>query len=161
MADAPFRSGTIITLHTFDHNQHLPVEILSSVSIDSGSSARIFKGQLMLPRHSSLVALKVFPSVLGEDREEMLRRELQAASSLRHRWILPFLGTATHDFRMIIVAPFMKNGNMLSYFRQNRRAPRQRLIVQVAEAVYFLHARAGLVHGDLKCVRLQALDDAA
>ncbi|EJD39214.1 kinase-like protein [Auricularia subglabra TFB-10046 SS5] len=147
----------------------------------------IYKGELRLdPRHPTLVALKVSPSTLSENEEEVradntpwqrasirhpnlidfpqiLRRELQTVKSLssRHRqkYILHFLGTARHGLQTIIVADFINNGNLLSYLGQNPRVSRQKLILQVAEAVYFLHDFVNLVHGDLKCENVLVSDE--
>ncbi|EJD41837.1 kinase-like protein, partial [Auricularia subglabra TFB-10046 SS5] len=43
------------------------------------------------------------------------------------------------------------NGNLLDFLRRRPYAPRQSLILQVAEGIDFLHRSVGLVHGDLKC----------
>ncbi|EJD49161.1 kinase-like protein [Auricularia subglabra TFB-10046 SS5] len=67
------------------------------------------------------------------------------------RRILPFIDTASVQFHTIIVSEFMENGNLLHYIRQKPDADRQGLLIQVAEAVHWLHACKNLVHGDLKC----------
>lgn len=108
----------------------------------------------MLANRPYELALKVIPHVLDNERELLIHRELRIISQLSEDSmprILPFIGTATVNFHTIIVAEYMRNGNLLEYFRANPDADRQRLIIHVAEAVQWLHDSKNLVHGDLKC----------
>lgn len=57
------------------------------------------------------------------------------------------------------MAPYFGNGNMLSYILQNPKADRQQLILQIAEAVDYLHNQADIVHGDLKCENMLVSDN--
>lgn len=161
MAQLGLQEGVVIPVRAFEGNQQLDVRVLSAQSIDTGSSAIILKGEMTLHGTQSglCVALKVFPSVLSEVKQELLHSELLAARLLRHRSILPFIGTAVVGLHMIIVAQYMKHGNMLQYLRQNPGATRQPLLVQLAHAVHFLHVWAGLIHGDLKCENVLISDD--
>lgn len=158
MTASPFKIGSEIEVTPFLYTTPLVVEILSAESFDHGGSARIFKGRVKLqaPYQPYDVALKVISHAVSEDRSELVRRELETVSKLAARSmrrILPFIGTAFVGFHPVIVTEFMKNGNMMQYFQWNRpTADRQRLLIQVAEAVYWLHDFKNLVHGDLKCV---------
>ncbi|EJD49199.1 kinase-like protein, partial [Auricularia subglabra TFB-10046 SS5] len=58
-----------------------------------------------------------------------------------------------------IVAPFMVNGNLLQYIKQRPDADRQGLLIQVSEAVHWLHACKDMVHGDLKCEKVLVNDE--
>ncbi|EJD47446.1 kinase-like protein, partial [Auricularia subglabra TFB-10046 SS5] len=49
-----------------------------------------------------------------------------------------------------IISPFMRNGNLLQYIRTNPLADRHSLVLQVADAVCYLHTSLRIVHGDLK-----------
>lgn len=112
---------------------------------------------------TQIVAVKLFGSMM-EDHQEMLVREMQAARrvSLRgHESILPFIGSATSGAQTALVSHYMKNGNLLEYFKAKQdveKVDKKRLILQVASAVNHLHSVEGLVHGDLKCANVLVSD---
>ncbi|EJD47434.1 kinase-like protein [Auricularia subglabra TFB-10046 SS5] len=122
-----------------------------------GGTAVILKGDVVssAPDDDRLVvALKVVVDVAKDDSHhyhERIRRELAAVQQIEHRFILPFLGVVMGSTYTILVSQFMENGDLLEYLKSNPGARRRPLIIQVADAVNYLHTRAGLVHGDLKC----------
>ncbi|EJD38662.1 kinase-like protein [Auricularia subglabra TFB-10046 SS5] len=91
---------------------------------------------------------------------QLLLRELRAARqvSLRHPLIVAFLGTAYIGEQTAIVSLYMRNGNLLEYMKSNKRSNKKRLLMQVAEAVDYLHTTERLVHGDLKCANVLISD---
>ncbi|EJD38207.1 kinase-like protein, partial [Auricularia subglabra TFB-10046 SS5] len=88
-----------------------------------------------------------------------LRRELRTAREVRHPHILPFLGLAIVNSHPVLISPFMRNADMMNYLQDNPSVDRTVLIVQAAEAVYYLHATHRLVHGDLKAENVLISDD--
>lgn len=134
-----------------------PLTIRVSDAIARGGTAVILKGEALSTEHTEeplLVALKVvmdLPKEEPNDYQERIRRELAAVQQVRHRFILPFLGTVMGNTYTVIVSPYMENGDLLEYLKAHPDANRRILIMQVAEAVDYLHTRARLVHGDLKC----------
>ncbi|EJD44392.1 kinase-like protein, partial [Auricularia subglabra TFB-10046 SS5] len=50
-----------------------------------------------------------------------------------------------------IVSLYMSNGNLTEYLKTHKGCDKKKLIMQVAEAVNFLHTARNLVHGDIKC----------
>ncbi|EJD49151.1 kinase-like protein [Auricularia subglabra TFB-10046 SS5] len=109
--------------------------------------------------------------------DQLIRREVEAISQLSNRaasGILPFLGTASAQFHMIIASKFMRNGNLLDYLKAVPDADPQSLVsriiilfeaashnaqvIQVAETVHWLHVSHNLVHGDLKCENILVND---
>ncbi|EJD36315.1 kinase-like protein [Auricularia subglabra TFB-10046 SS5] len=153
MADMPLGRGSTIFVRHFHQSQPIAVKVVSSVA--SGATARIYKGRAGPHGHQYEVALKIIPNLLDEKRqkvlEQLIRREVEAVSQLSNRaarGILPFLGTASAQFHMIIASKFMRNGNLLDYLKAAPGADPQHL---VAETVHWLHVSHNLVHGDLKC----------
>lgn len=140
----------VVSCHTFE-GKPFPIALDVSCEIAHGASARIYKGEVLVGDRL-VVAVKLFGSVLGRIEQEILVRELQVARqvSLRHPLILAFLGTADTGHTSI-VSLYMRNGNMMDYMKSHPGCDKKALIVQVAEAVNYLHTDEGLVHGDLKC----------
>jgi len=87
-------------------------------------------------------------------------REVRLWSHLRHKHLLPLLGTCTSGAadgsqKLYIVSMLMSNGNAMDYLRQQPMADRLLLLRQVASALVYLHTPSGLekgvvVHGDIK-----------
>ncbi|EJD46565.1 kinase-like protein [Auricularia subglabra TFB-10046 SS5] len=154
-----------------DGGRHFKVKIRSLHPIAEGTCAVILKGTIAVPPFTQpvVVALKVFklPVNLNPHDEKVVdalhRKELDAARRLDafDRHVLPFMGVARMDYHPVIISRFMKNGNVLHYVEQRASVPliRQKMIIQVAEALSFLHDEVGVVHGDLKCENVLVSDD--
>ena len=104
-------------------------------------------------------------------------REALAWGSLPHRYILPLLGVFEDRSALFLVSPYMTNGTLSQWRHKNQpvvadihRRVRFRCIVvqsgeisdvrqmfEVAQAIEYIHAE-GVVHGDLKGVRILVLD---
>ncbi|KZV95792.1 kinase-like protein [Exidia glandulosa HHB12029] len=163
------QDGTILQMDPFEGYAALSpstqIEVTSSRIVDLGASAYILIGKLSSSSSTAegdnpkLVALKVFPTLLSDDNQEMLRRELNACRKFQHDNILPFLGTSTYGGHTIIVSYYMQNGNLRDYLGRHPTANRLALVLQVAQAVRFLHDEAGHVHGDLKCHNVLVSDE--
>lgn len=144
--------GRILIVDLVDEQQSVPVSVSSSRPTGSGASASIWQGR-MFDNRNWTVALKVFrPTTSSEPtQDELIQRELQTWRSLRHPRLLQLLGTSTWDSQIVLVSPYMRNGNMLQFLVSNRNVVPLKLVVQVAEGLEHLHTQAGIVHGDLKC----------
>lgn len=155
--DGSHQPVDVVDGHTFDG---VPYQIaLEPIVFDHGWSASIHKGK-MLGHHPLVVAVKVFGGMLDPVRKKLLIRELKfvAQVSLSHHFILGFLGTADVGEQTAIVSLYMRNGNMMVYMKANPGCKKKKLILQVAEAVEFLHDSKGLVHGDIKCTNVLISD---
>ncbi|EJD37055.1 kinase-like protein [Auricularia subglabra TFB-10046 SS5] len=144
----------VVPGHTFDGvSFQIALDYHRDRQVGLGSTARIYKGEI-LAEDRLVVAVKAFGEMLGRVQHELLVRELQAARqvSLRHPLIVAFLGTAYIGEQTAIVSLYMSNGNFLEYMKSHRGCDKKQLLLQVAEAVDYLHATERLVHGDLKCV---------
>ncbi|EJD47441.1 kinase-like protein, partial [Auricularia subglabra TFB-10046 SS5] len=76
-----------------------------------------------------------------------------------HPFIVQFFGAADLGDQVVIVLPFMRHGNLVQYLRNNPLADRHFLLLQVADAVCYLHESLGIVHGDLKCENVLVSDE--
>ncbi|EJD39453.1 kinase-like protein [Auricularia subglabra TFB-10046 SS5] len=131
------------------------VELISAQPVDGGGSAKIFHGRIKRKGRAESVALKLFVNNVAEAHLQMLQRELRAVRQVRHEYILRYIGTTEFDFHTILVAPYMKNGNLLRYLSKNPNLDRRR---SVADALVFLHGKHNLVHGDVKCENVLVSD---
>lgn len=157
------RKGTVVSATPAGFNDS-PFDIIvtSSEPFARGGTADIYMGEVsedVLPGRA--VALKVYIRTLipNAAREQLFRRELRVARSADHRYILPCLGFAVLDSYTIIVTPFIKNGSLVNHIQAIALAERHRLLLQVAEALDYLHNTLSVVHGDLKCENILLSDE--
>lgn len=157
--------GSTIVLNALTFNGHpFTISMPSLHAVGCGATAKIFLGQVTTRDGPLVVAVKVFANTLEDHHEELLIRELQAARQVflaGHPSILPFIGSASVGLQTAIVSLYMRNGNLLDFFKAHEGSgsiDKKKLIVQVSEAVAHLHAVERLVHGDLKCANVLVSD---
>ncbi|KAF8332437.1 kinase-like domain-containing protein [Amanita rubescens] len=114
-----------------------------------GGFGCIFKGEYQ----GVQIALKVlYKKCRGSDSiARDFCREALAWRSLSHPHILPLLGIYKAESQLFLVSPYMKNGTLASWRKNNQQSVhevRQR-ILEVAEGVQYIHSE-GIVHGDLR-----------
>ncbi|KAJ6558076.1 kinase-like domain-containing protein [Mycena capillaripes] len=87
-------------------------------------------------------------------------REALVWQTLQHEYILPLIGIdrETFPFSFCMVSPWMKYGTVLKYLSQHRRADVDKLLLQVAEGLGYLHSM-NIVHGDLRGTNILVSDD--
>ncbi|KZT40779.1 kinase-like protein [Sistotremastrum suecicum HHB10207 ss-3] len=113
---------------------------------------------------SKPVAVKVIRDVhiAKRNRRSLLRnikKEMCLWARMEHSNVLPFLGYCffpTHTLAQdgdgspfSLVSPWMKNGTVISYIKENPLVDRTVLLMDVFKGLRFLHSQ-GVVHGDLK-----------
>jgi len=104
---------------------------------------------------SKKVALKVIRLMKDSLEYEKVTKECSHEAltwyQLPHKYIVPFLGISKDviSSRLSLVSPWMENGNIMQYLEQNPSANRITLMIQVAEALAFIHSRK-FTHGDIK-----------
>lgn len=159
------RQSSSIVLNALTFNGHpFTISMPSLHAVGCGATAKIFTGQVTTRDGPLVVAVKVFANTLEDHHEELLIRELQAARQVflaGHPSILPFIGSASVGLQTAIVSLYMKNGNLLDFFKAHEGSgsiDKKKLILQVAEAVTHLHTVQLLVHGDLKCANVLVSD---
>ncbi|KAJ7107595.1 kinase-like domain-containing protein [Mycena epipterygia] len=79
---------------------------------------------------------------------------------LHHRFILPLIGIDREMFpsSFCMVSPWMKNGTVLKYLRDRGHGDVDRLLLETAQGLEYLHAQ-NIVHGDLRGTNILISDD--
>ncbi|KAF8328317.1 kinase-like domain-containing protein [Amanita rubescens] len=116
-------------------------------AIAAGGFGSVFTGDYK----GQLVALKVLNKVRhGSSLQKDFRKEALTWWSMSHRFILPLLGIYEEKSCLFLVSPFMTNGTLAQWRRDQipNVAEIHRLMLEVAEAIQYLHSE-GIVHGDL------------
>ncbi|KAJ6558883.1 kinase-like domain-containing protein [Mycena vulgaris] len=87
-------------------------------------------------------------------------RRTRVVKSLRHPFIVPLFGIASDNFPSIfcMVSPWMKNGTVLGYLKERGRGEADRLLLETAEGLNYLHS-INIVHGDLHENNIVISDD--
>lgn len=157
-------AGAVFQATAFDDKgTNFNVCLDSSRAFEHGSTAQIFLGRTdgAPPGTPPLVALKVFSQNVEEQELHKLQaqnRELKHAKEFRHANILPYCGTAVFDMHTILISPYVENGNLLKYLQANPTMDCRPLLLQVAQAVAFLHENKR-IHGDIKCENVLISDE--
>ncbi|KAG6848458.1 hypothetical protein H0H93_016807 [Arthromyces matolae] len=83
---------------------------------------------------------------------KFLSREAVLWGQLSHSNVLAFYGLFRHQNQVCFVAPWIKNGDIQTYLKNNPDAHRRPLAGGVAAGLSYLHEN-DIIHGDLKGVR--------
>jgi len=76
---------------------------------------------------------------------------MNAWRGLRHPNVLPFIGTFVQNSTIYMVSPWMSNGDILRYLKNNPEADRLKLLGQIGEGLLYLHTlNPPVVHGDIR-----------
>ncbi|EJD00249.1 kinase-like protein [Fomitiporia mediterranea MF3/22] len=121
--------------------------------IAGGGFADVWKGK----SGERTVALKVI-RIFGlanpnESQHQEFCKEAMIWRQFRHQNILPFYGVCIDEFspRLALVSPWMRNGDVLSYLKENDGVNHIAVIAGIALGLLYLHTLKPLViHGDLR-----------
>ncbi|KAJ7206235.1 kinase-like domain-containing protein, partial [Mycena haematopus] len=101
------------------------------------------------------VALKHIRTFHRDSEQRRIRlqfcREALVWQQLQHPFILPFIGIDRQTFpsSLCMVSPWMENGTVLKYLNDHGRADVDKLLMEIAQGLRYLHSR-NIVHGDLR-----------
>ncbi|KAJ7651237.1 hypothetical protein FB45DRAFT_780589 [Roridomyces roridus] len=118
--------------------------------VDGGSFSDVYQGYL----RGQCVAVKMMRVFDQSDIETVLKsfgREAIIWRQLSHPNLLPFYGLYKFRQRLCLVSPWMENGHIQGFLK-NQSCDTDRylsLILDVARGLLHLHAK-GIAHGDLK-----------
>ncbi|KAJ6459915.1 kinase-like domain-containing protein [Mycena sanguinolenta] len=89
-------------------------------------------------------------------------REALVWQSLKHEYILPLIGIDRETFPLsfCMISPWMRHGTVLQYLDRHGRADVDKLLLQVAEGVGYLHSKK-IVHGDLRGMNILVSDNSS
>ncbi|KAF8147606.1 kinase-like domain-containing protein [Mycena galopus ATCC 62051] len=103
------------------------------------------------------IRVKVLRLFKKADIESLLKefgREALTWRRLCHPNVLPFLGIYHLDGNMCLVAPWMENGNIMEFLKNEPSTTvRLSFILDIAFGLDYLHGQK-LVHGDLKAINI-------
>lgn len=131
------------------------IEYESHEDVVEGGFCKIYRGVCDNQR----LCLKVIRVLRKGQLEDMLRLYAKEAilwGQLRHPNIVPFCGIYYLDnqkSRICLVSPWMDNGNIVMYLKQNPKQPRLPFVYDIAKGLKYLHDES-VIHGDLKGVNV-------
>ncbi|KAF9785170.1 kinase-like domain-containing protein [Thelephora terrestris] len=118
-----------------------------------GGYADVWKGEY----GGQEVAVKVMRIYSNSDLKEVVGRfckEVITWRTLRHPNVLPLIGVTMSEAQFAMVSEWMSNGNINEFVKANPGENRLKLLEDVARGLIYIHQQ-GMIHGDLKGVRLQ------
>ncbi|KEP47618.1 tyrosine kinase family catalytic domain protein, partial [Rhizoctonia solani 123E] len=74
-------------------------------------------------------------------------------SKCQHPNVMRLIGVVRFRDQLAMVSPWLENGDLKSFIRDNPGVDRCALCTQVTDGVAYLHGR-GVVHGDLKAANI-------
>ncbi|KAF8599975.1 kinase-like protein, partial [Ceratobasidium sp. AG-I] len=85
-------------------------------------------------------------------------RELNAWSKLTHPNVAECLGLAVFRDQLVMISPWMDQGNVVEFLKRRPEVDRHTLSLQLTDAVVYLH-EINVVHGDLKGANVLVAND--
>ncbi|PBK94147.1 kinase-like protein [Armillaria gallica] len=131
--------------------------------VAGGGLADIWEGRM----NGQAVCLKVL-RIFGipKPQEEILLKDLCYEAlvwrQLHHENIVPFLGVNFDYFKpkFCLVAPWMKNGNIIDYLELHPNHNRVKCVYEIASAIEYLHSLdPQVIHGDIRGCNVLVSDD--
>ncbi|KAG8894978.1 hypothetical protein FRB99_000826 [Tulasnella sp. 403] len=146
----PGRSRTLpigTTSITADHLIDSKIKFDEKCPIQSGGYAHIFRGAHETFGNVALKRLKV--DGVKPQNIALFESEVDTWRVLDHVHILPFIGTFFKGGHLYIISPWAENGALPDYLKSHPDADRLKYIIEIADALTYLHTE-GYIHGDIK-----------
>lgn len=126
--------------------------------IGTGATGNVFKA-IHLPTNKTVAIKQLNNLDLTDPEIESLRREIAILSSLRHPYLIEFVG-ATSTPPYWIITDFMDNGSLYSCLRNNRLNATEltKIAYESADGVAYLHSK-NIIHRDLKTLNVLVSQD--
>ncbi|KAG8894979.1 hypothetical protein FRB99_000827, partial [Tulasnella sp. 403] len=115
--------------------------------VKSGDGRPVFRGIHQAIGSVALKRLKVDNPDSCDNTP--LTLEVETWKTFNHSYILSFIGAFTLDGYLYLITPWAENGTLPEYLKSNPDADRLKYILQLADALSYLHARE-YIHGDIK-----------
>ncbi|KAK0210526.1 kinase-like domain-containing protein [Desarmillaria ectypa] len=113
-----------------------------------GTYNDIYKGE-WLDKESVSVRLPRIAESGNADVQRRFEREVTIWRSLTHKNVVPLYGFLRTDDDIYSVSPWMDNGTVNVFIRNNPQVNRLRILSEISEGMEYLH-RKEVIHGDLR-----------
>ncbi|KAG6906673.1 hypothetical protein DXG01_012676 [Tephrocybe rancida] len=154
--DLPFRKDLIIAMQRLSSKSGLAPTCFMLEGVTVGQYP-VFAGGVAITYKAKFRNQSVAMRDYIEHASKQFLKEATLWGQLSHPNVLTMYGIYIRGepkARMCgIVSPWMENGDISDYLKENPAAPRVRLAMYVASGLMYLH-KNDIVHGHLKCVNV-------
>ncbi|CAE6438560.1 unnamed protein product [Rhizoctonia solani] len=145
-----------------DLSEHIDDSVFDALPSLGGGSGDIYFGSLLDSTPVCIKVARYTSDIIRREKSQVYAsREIHTWNKCNHPNILPFLGLAVFRERIAIVSPWIKNGTMRDFLKENPDTDRCRLFrqsTQICDGIIYLHS-LDIVHGDLKGENVLISDD--
>ncbi|CAE6478354.1 unnamed protein product [Rhizoctonia solani] len=118
--------------------------------VSYGGFSDIYRGNLVTGNDVAIKALRIGSDSFGDSKHlKRAARELYTWSNCKHPNVLQLLGLAVFRGRIGMVSPWMDNGSLPRYLKDNPEADPCSFCAQISDGLAHLH-QIGITHGDIK-----------
>jgi hypothetical protein len=90
--------------------------------VGQGESGLVYRGYVRENEGNMLVAIKTGKALVAVTDKERLLKEVSLMLTFSHPNVMPLIGLSFDEETPLIIMPFMSNGTVLSYVRDNRKS---------------------------------------
>ena len=93
------------------------VKVCGSVAIKTGKGSQYTKEN----RTVIILIFSIHAALLGVTEKERLLKEVSFMLTFSHPNVMPLIGLSFDEETPLVIMPFMSNGTVLSYVRENKK----------------------------------------